>query len=78
MTSTTFEFRGTVTCSESPCTYCSDQGRTVVVAHPSGPFLTYEAAIEHARVMARNVYGASTHRVGVERRRVGIWREVEA
>lgn len=71
----TYEYRAVVTCSQDPCSYCLGPAR----AMPQGTQIKpdYAEALVHGRGIARNVYGASTHHVTVERREVGPWRHTD-
>ena len=75
-----FEYRGTLTCTEDPCTYCRTPARKIVLDTPpfvesGGRFKTADEALQHARAMANNVYGAGAHKVGSQRRLVGDWED---
>lgn len=71
------QYRALITCSQDPCTFCGKVARTVVAAHPDGPFDTSEDAIRHGQGIARNVYGASVHHVTIESRTITEWEKVK-
>lgn len=66
-----YEYRAVVVCSSDPCSYC----RQPATEHVQEAFtaLREQDAREHGQAMARNVYGASVHRVRVQRRTVTEW-----
>lgn len=69
------EHRAVLVCTQDPCSYCYGPARRIVLDPSFSPFATAEAAREHGRLMARNVYGGE-HRALVEARTVGSWTEV--
>ena len=71
----TMEHQAVIECTQDPCSYCRTGAARRVAAHSQGPFSTPEAAGEHGLAIARNVYGASTHRVLVSSRVVSPWSE---
>jgi hypothetical protein len=72
------EFRALLQCvgAGETCLYCMQPSRTFVVEHPDGPHPAAEAALQYGQERARNVFGASVHRVLVEGRPAGPWQSV--
>ena len=69
-TRNTWEYRAIIECTEDPCTYCRNPAARIKTLPVFG---TAREARAHGQDMARNVYGASVHRVVVERRSVSEW-----
>lgn len=72
------QFRARLECTQDPCAYCARPATAFGVNHPDGPFASEELARAYGQGMASNVYGASVHRVLIERRTVGAWERVES
>lgn len=72
------EYRAVIVCQDDPCAWCSNASAARRLALRSeGPFESPTEALAHGRLIARNVYGISTHRVSLDVREVSDWTQME-